>query len=75
MSELADIMRSMEKKLGMRSGHRASIHDISAFNNGFQQGQRRWIRLKLEFSSQTEPGVPRRANVGYNQRQRIHAPG
>ena len=40
MSELADILRNMEKKSGMWFGHRASIHDISAFINGFQHGQR-----------------------------------
>ena len=40
MSELASILGSIEKKSPMLFGHRASIHDISAFITGFQHGQR-----------------------------------
>ena len=40
MSELADILRSVQKSPGMWFGHRASIHDISSFITGFQHGQR-----------------------------------
>ena len=40
MSELADILRSMEEKPGMWFGRRPSINEIHAFITGFQHGQR-----------------------------------